>query len=354
MSCLFGCSVQHPQFDNMVCCGALICNECNQNLETRKVPDCPLCRTKIATSPPELVAQLKARISRGDLNAYATLAQIYRDGMGDGRADRIHRDVPKCVRLLEFAAAGGNANAQHALAMQHYEKGFGVEQDTVKADLLLTAAAKQGHVRALLHFGCTNAERGDMGGVYKEHRRHAVIFLRKAAEKGDPDAQHFLATTYERGWATELFSDDTDGGSIEAAWWYRKAAAAMRCYETRCATATSKEFGSEARLAELLPAQRCSACCAPAARGKTLAVCSRCISAVYCNASCQTKHHPAHKKSCKSVRQIRQEIFEAPIPDTPLRPGAALAAFKAGGLAATLIASQQNGKAPIQTEDLRA
>ncbi|HSC42988.1 MAG TPA: SEL1-like repeat protein, partial [Candidatus Binatia bacterium] len=107
------------------------------------------------------------------------------------------RDQNLAANLLEGAAATGDREAKMALALL-YLQGEGVVRDLPRAEVLLTQAADGGHAGAALQLG--HVYFGKFGGdVQKLDKSKAIGWYTKAAEAGNPEAQHILGMAYLNG-----------------------------------------------------------------------------------------------------------------------------------------------------------
>jgi uncharacterized protein len=109
-------------------------------------------------------------------------------------------------------AEGGNADAQHSLAVM-YHFGRGVEEDHAEAVKWFHKAAEQGHADAQVRLGGYYAFFGH--GVEKDYVE-AVKWFRKAAERGHAAAQTNLGLMYQKGLGVEQ-------NYADAMKWYRMA-----------------------------------------------------------------------------------------------------------------------------------
>jgi TPR repeat protein len=181
---------------------------------------------------------LKQQATIGDAAAQCGLGRMYALGKG------VPRDYAQAIFWFRKAAEQGDAHAQYDLGVS-YHNGQGVLQDYAQAALWYRKAAEQGDVDAQYNLGVWYEE-GENQGVPQddtqvafwrrkirawrayinsvdfhnsEHWRctKAAFWYRKAAEKGDADAQYALGDLY-----------DSDQGGLQdyeqAAFWYRKAA----------------------------------------------------------------------------------------------------------------------------------
>ena len=109
------------------------------------------------------------------------------------------------ARRFIKAASKGDVQAQFYLGYM-YENGEHVVKDLLSAKKWYRDAAEMAHVKAMIRLASLLGEDPE-----------ATEWFRKAAEKGDPDAQAMIAFRYESGTGTEINLD-------EAVVWYTKAA----------------------------------------------------------------------------------------------------------------------------------
>ena len=113
------------------------------------------------------------------------------------------------------APATGDREAKLALAML-YLQGEGVSSDLSRAEELLKQAADGGHAGAALQLG--HVYFGKYGGdTQKVDKGEAIRWYTKAAQAGNPEAQHILGMAYLNG--TDVAAD-----LAAAASWIEKAA----------------------------------------------------------------------------------------------------------------------------------
>ncbi len=98
----------------------------------------------------------------------------------------------------EKAAMQGNKRAQNSLGWL-YERGYGVDQDYVKAFDWYMKSASQGYIYGYLYVGLMYYEGH---GVQKDYKK-AVDWFRKAAEKGLAEGQYHLGVMYLNGWGVK-------------------------------------------------------------------------------------------------------------------------------------------------------
>jgi TPR repeat protein len=121
-------------------------------------------------------------------------------------------DLVSAKSWYEKAAANKSADALYALGLMH-ESGQGADKDLGKAfDYYHQAAAAGVQSDAEYAIG-RMLLRGR--GVPRD-AKESVVWLKKAAQHGNPAAQYMLAASYEAGWGMPV----NEG---EAYYWYRRA-----------------------------------------------------------------------------------------------------------------------------------
>lgn len=164
----------------------------------------------------ECIDGFEAAAENGHTNAQLVLAQWYSSHGADKDA----------VRWLERAADQGNADAQYQLA-RRYEQGKGgvVRRDI--AERLYYQAAQRGQPQA--QFWLAEHAQG----------KDALYWYQKAAQGGEPDAQLWLAQAYLQG--TGVPHDEQTG----LAWLARAAAGGSHEAEYRLSTLQTNEAQQE-------------------------------------------------------------------------------------------------------------
>lgn len=99
-------------------------------------------------------------------------------------------DFPGAVKQWQTQAARGDADALFNLG-QAYKLGKGVKQDLARAEDYFGKAAAQGHPQASDNYGLLLFQRGE--------RKHALPFIRAAADRGDPRSQYLLGIGHFNG-----------------------------------------------------------------------------------------------------------------------------------------------------------
>lgn len=99
-------------------------------------------------------------------------------------------DYTAAVKEWQDSAARGDADAQFNLG-QAYKLGRGVNQDLAKAEDYFGKAATAGHMQASDNYGLLLFQRGA--------RKHALPFIRAAADRGDPRSQYLLGIGHFNG-----------------------------------------------------------------------------------------------------------------------------------------------------------
>jgi TPR repeat protein len=155
-----------------------------------------------AMTPQNLIA-ISSKAQAGDREAQFWLGSLYEQG----------KLVPKNLEQAEIwfskSAEKSYAPAERALGMLCWY----VDSDPAKATMWLQRAAQRGDAEAQFWFG--NAyEQGSLGTI---NYREALYWLQKSAKQGHPEAQASLGQMYED---CEVVKQDYS----MAAKWYRKAA----------------------------------------------------------------------------------------------------------------------------------
>lgn len=125
-----------------------------------------------------------------------------------GRAAYVSGDYKSAIRELTPFAEQGNAEAQYLLGAS-YANASPPEQDYLKAERWLQAAAEQGHTDAMVDIAKLNL-------FYKNERdvKKAIPWYMKAADLGHPEAQFMIGTYY--------FSEDSgdEKNNVKAYMWW--------------------------------------------------------------------------------------------------------------------------------------
>jgi TPR repeat protein len=153
--------------------------------------------------------QLRALAAR-DAEAAAWLAVVL-------LANETPQRLGEAVGLLQRAAASGNAEAQHNLAIQ-YALGRGVPQDDRRAFELFSQAAAQGHSRAQVNLATLYAQGRGTG----RDPAQARTWYERAATGNDPYALFALGHQLEgesggQARAVDLYRRAADQGHLGAA-----------------------------------------------------------------------------------------------------------------------------------------
>ena len=183
------------------------------------------------------IARWKEAASQGLAGAQNLYAQCLENGIG------VVRDQDEAVVWYRKAAEQGYADAEYKLGLM-YEEGRGVKRNQQLAYKLIRQAAHQDHVFASFYFihvykedcraedgeRCLRraAEKGHpeaqfgmgiryLNAVHGKDVAEALDWLRKAADQGYADAQNKLAFMYE-------FGDDVGKDRGVAMHWYQEAA----------------------------------------------------------------------------------------------------------------------------------
>jgi len=140
----------------------------------------------------QAVAWFRKAAKQGDAGAQNNLGTMYRDGRG------VSQDYAQAVAWFGKAAKQGDAGAQNNLE-EMCKKGYNDGLDASKRGNYEAAArlwrplAEQGYARAQAGLGRMYAN----GQGLPQNDAQAVEWLRKAAKKGDVDAQSDLRKMYQ-------------------------------------------------------------------------------------------------------------------------------------------------------------
>jgi TPR repeat protein len=156
-----------------------------------------------------IVADLQARVAKGDAEAELELGRAYHQG-GHG----VPIDFAKALDLYRKAAAQGNAKAMYNLGYM-YHHGQGVVQDDATAEPWFQKAADKGLPAAEFQMGYAyfNGTEG-----CKQDYKQALKYLTLAAQSSDKAGQSaraagMLGFIYEQGLGTPL-------NNQQAVFWY--------------------------------------------------------------------------------------------------------------------------------------
>src|SRR5277367_6058522 len=174
----------------------------------------------------EAMRWFREAADQGDAQAEFSLGFMYKEG------DGVPQDYAEAVKWFGKAAEQGNILEETNLGLM-YDKGDGVPQDYAEAVKWFRKAADQGNDEAEYRLAHMYAEGNGVPQDYAETARwyqkaleqgyyhtqasRGLMYLRKAADQGNADAQFNLGGMYEKGY--QLPQD-----YAEAAEWYRKAA----------------------------------------------------------------------------------------------------------------------------------
>lgn len=141
------------------------------------------------------------KAEQGDSDAQYQLGVMFYYGEG------VSKDLSKAVNWIRKAAEQENADALYELGVM-YERGEGVPQDDFEAAKWFRRAIKQGNNYHYL-FGTVDEYSGRID--------KAIVRYKRAAELGDTQAQHKLASIYSNG-------EGVSQNELEATKWYLLAA----------------------------------------------------------------------------------------------------------------------------------
>ena len=148
-------------------------------------------------APPRLddvpVAELEARMARGDFEAQAELGARY------GRGDRVPQNIERAIQLLRGAAEKGNAAAQHYLGTA-YANGLGVPGSLIEASLWYEKAAEQRYAPSEFQLGVLIAY--GRAGIEPSWQA-AFPYLWDAADQGFRDAELLVGYAFSKGYGVQ-------------------------------------------------------------------------------------------------------------------------------------------------------
>jgi TPR repeat protein len=184
-----------------VCCCRMICQSCEDKIETGA---CPLCRIPHMKTNAELLARLRRHVENEVPEAITTLGSAYRYGtLGLVKSDK------KAAKILKRAVELGDVDAMVYLG-EMYREGLGVKLDKKKAARLYCTAADRGDAVAQSNLGAILHS--------QEKFEEAFRYVALAADQGWTAAEHVLGICYRAGEGTEV-----DLG--KARYWFERAAA---------------------------------------------------------------------------------------------------------------------------------
>ena len=163
-----------------------------------------------------------------------------------------------------------------------YSNGQGVEKSDKKTFEWYLRAAQSGGTEAQLGVAfCYHSGKGTEQGYEK-----AVHYFTLTAEKGDKISQSLLARCYYNG-------EGVKRSPVKAIYWFKQCLKNNKD-ESQC----TKLYSLIESVLEYVKSH-CSFC--GNREGKLSLYCGRCLSAYYCNKTCQVKHWKAggHKQECK-------------------------------------------------------
>lgn len=137
--------------------------------------------------------EIRARAGKGEAAAEFTFGEMLIEG------DKVAKDVPAGVALLERAAARNHRQAIFALAA-HYRDGAIVEKDLPRVATLLHRASELGSTRASLDL----AEMYSKGEGVGADKSAAFVLFERAAEGGSAYGMRRAGAFLERGEGVEM------------------------------------------------------------------------------------------------------------------------------------------------------
>jgi hypothetical protein len=160
------------------------------------------------TAEERYVADLRARIARGDIEAEVALGNLYESGQSV-----LPLDPAQAAEWYRRAADKGHAGAAMNLAMMYFD-GQGVRRDVPQAVAWYERAADRGDAIARFSLGTIYESGADR--IARDNAK-AASWYRKAADDGLGSAQYRLALMYRDGRGVPR-------DRIQVLTWLRKAA----------------------------------------------------------------------------------------------------------------------------------
>jgi len=185
----------------LLCCCEDICDPCGSKLIAADLK-CPLCRTPRPRGEAAALAMLRANVERGNAEAMHALGDCAATGTLGMKPSQ-----KRAAELFRRAADLGNASAMVKIGGRLWT-GEGVRIDRRKARAYLRRAADRGDPRA--QHRLADCLEGDDAEAYR--------LCGLAAEQGYTEAEHTLAAMYTHGYGVAK-------NYAEAIRWYKRAMA---------------------------------------------------------------------------------------------------------------------------------
>ncbi len=144
---------------------------------------------------PRAFIELRQKARGGDVAAMMRLARILDPAAGDVRMAGVRKSLAAAARWYRRAAQAGNRDAQFRLARIVHKGGKGIRQSAQTAFILYQAAARQGHVPAMVWVAWM-LEHGE--GTRRNPAR-AMAWYEKAAKAGNALAMTSLGLMHLTG-----------------------------------------------------------------------------------------------------------------------------------------------------------
>jgi TPR repeat protein len=161
-----------------------------------------------SSSDERYLAELRARIARGDVEAEVAFGNLYESGQSV-----LPLDPARAAEWYRRAADKGHAGAQFNLANMYLD-GLGVPKDAGQAVTWYRKSADQGD--ALAQFSLGSIYEAGVGGVPRDEAS-AAAWYRRAADQGLATAQYRLGMMHAHGRGVPR-------SPSQAVAWLRKAA----------------------------------------------------------------------------------------------------------------------------------
>lgn len=145
---------------------------------------------------------LKRAADSGLAEAQCKLGEAY------GNGEDVKQDMDLSFRYLSLSANQGYGEAEYCLAIL-YRDGNGIPKDSKTSKKFFELSGTHGYTEGYVALYSMIAQEGDLN--------EATIYLRKAAEAGDVEAQLVMGMHYEIGQGTRK-------NVAKAKMWYKKAA----------------------------------------------------------------------------------------------------------------------------------
>ncbi|EJK67450.1 hypothetical protein THAOC_11513 [Thalassiosira oceanica] len=185
----------------MSCCMKSICNGCSLATQKRGMFDCAFCRSSCPDDDADVLASMKARVTKKDPAAMTFLGQKHCYGkLG------LQKDMRRAIELWTEAAELGSVGALYHLGISH-RIGNGVEEDQAKAVEFYERAALEGHAQSRHRLGIYEGLKMNFNSALK----HLMI----SANMGLKDSLELIQKLFIDGIATkEQYAQALEGYQV--------------------------------------------------------------------------------------------------------------------------------------------